>query len=220
MTGPRTSGSGRLAIGAAWAVLLLGLWLWGRELTSVPGGTTAPTTGDVAAVGRPLGDGPPAPFRPLAPSAPTRVDIPAIGVQAPVVRRGLDRAGAVAPPPFDQPGIVGWYGGGTRPGAPGAALLVGHTDTDTRPAVFHRIGALRPGDTIRVVRTDATVAEFTVEDVETVDRHRFDAARVYGPHERGRAELRLLTCAGTFDRASGTYSANTVVSAYLTGART
>ncbi|MFF5315818.1 class F sortase, partial [Streptomyces massasporeus] len=46
------------------------------------------------------------------------------------------------------------------------------------------------------------------------------AARVYGPHERGRAELRLLTCAGTFDRASGTYSANTVVSAYLTGART
>lgn len=46
----RPAGSGRLLTGVAWAVLLLGLWLWGREATD---GSSAPTTGDVAAVGRP-----------------------------------------------------------------------------------------------------------------------------------------------------------------------
>lgn len=51
----RPAGTGRLLAGVAWAVLLLGLWFWGREITDGPGGTSAPTTGDVAAVGRPLG---------------------------------------------------------------------------------------------------------------------------------------------------------------------
>lgn len=48
-----SSGAGRLLTGVAWAVLLLGLWLWGRELTDVRLGIAAPTTGDIAAVGRP-----------------------------------------------------------------------------------------------------------------------------------------------------------------------
>lgn len=49
----RSSGAGRLTMGVAWALLLLGLWLWGREVTDVRHGISAPTTGDVAAVGRP-----------------------------------------------------------------------------------------------------------------------------------------------------------------------
>ncbi|MEV3872600.1 class F sortase [Streptomyces sp. NPDC049906] len=210
------SAPARLATGTAWAVLLSGAWLWGREITAVPG-PGAPVRGDVAAVGRPVDREPPAPHRPLAPARPERVDVPLAGVRAPVVARGLDRAGAVAAPPLAQPGTVAWYGSGTAPGAAGAALLVGHADGRTGPAVFHRLRTLVPGDLVRVFRADGTVAAFTVEDVRTVDRGAFDPARAYGPHRPGRAELRLLTCAGTFDRGSGTYSANVVVSAYLTG---
>ncbi|MFI6248294.1 class F sortase [Streptomyces sp. NPDC051016] len=213
----RPAGTGRLLTGVAWAILLLGLWLWGRGVTEVPDGMTGATTGDVAAVGRPLGAELPPAARPLTSAAPQRIDIPDLGVQAPVVARGLDPDGGVDPPPFDQPGVVGWYGSGTEPGAAGTAVLVGHVDTETRPAVFYKISALHPGETVRVVRADGTVAEFTVDDIRVLPRDHFDAEQAYGTRESGRAELRLITCGGTFDRTTHSYTANVVVSAYLTG---
>ncbi|PKT67988.1 class F sortase, partial [Streptomyces populi] len=142
---------------------------------------------------------------------------PSMGVQAPVVARGLDGRGAIEAPPFDQPGVVGWYAAGAEPGSVGAALMVAHVDTETRPAVFYRLSTVKPGDTVRVARDDGTVAEFTVDDVQVLPRDRFDARQAYGARKPGRAELRLITCGGTFDRADGSYTANVVVSAYLTG---
>ncbi|MFE0515727.1 class F sortase [Streptomyces sp. NPDC058964] len=215
--GADPSGSGRLTTGVAWAVLLLGLWLWGRELTGVQPGPSGTTTGDVTSVGRPAGAELPPAAQPLGDALPQRVDIPELGVQAPVVARGLDRQGAVEPPPFDQPGVVGWYAAGVSPGAAGPALMVGHVDTETRPAVFYKLSTMQPGETVRVVRDDGRVAHFTVDDVQVLPRDHFDAAKAYGPHRRGRAELRLITCGGTFDRATRSYTANVVVSAYLTG---
>ncbi|MEU9155466.1 class F sortase [Streptomyces sp. NPDC048417] len=212
-----SAGTGRLLTGVAWAILLLGLWLWGRGVTEVPDGISGPTTGDVAAVGRPAGAELPPAAKPLGSAPPERIDIPDLGVQAPVVARGLDGKGGIDPPPFDQPGVVGWYGSGAEPGAAGTAVLVGHVDTETRPAVFYKISALRPGETIRVVRADGTVAEFTIDDVRVLPRDHFDAQQAYGTRESGRAELRLITCGGTFDRTTHSYTANVVVSAYLTG---
>ncbi|MCD9872116.1 class F sortase [Streptomyces guryensis] len=213
----RSSGPGRLLMGLTWVVLLLGLWLWARQVTDVRQGIPVTVTGDMAAAGRlPDAELPPA-ARPLGDALPQRIDIPALGVEAPVVPRGLDRQGAIDPPPFDRPGVVGWYAAGARPGAAGAALMVGHLDTENRPAVFYKLSTVRPGQTVRVVRDDRRVAEFTVDDVQVQDRDHFDARQAYGRHRPGRAELRLITCGGTFDRGSGSYTANVIVSAYLTG---
>ncbi|MFB9555417.1 class F sortase [Streptomyces roseoviridis] len=211
--------SGRALTGTAWAVLLLGLWLWGEDAADRPGRPSAPAAGDIAAVGRPPGAPPPPAHPPLAPAEPLRVEVPSLGVLAPVVPRGLDADGAIDPPPYAMPHTVGWYGSGTRPGSSGAALLVGHVDTESRPAVFYGLSAARPGAAVRVTRSDGSVAEFTIDDVRVLSRDRFDARAAYGPRVPGRAELRLITCGGTFDRASGTYTANVVVSAYLTGVR-
>ncbi|MGC9376207.1 class F sortase [Streptomyces sp. MH13] len=212
------TGSGRLVTGIAWVVLLLGLWLWGREATDVREEVSRPATGDMAAAGRPPDVPLPPAHAPLGDAPPQRLDIPALGVRAPVVARGLDAEGAIEPPPFDRPGSVGWYAAGVTPGAAGTALMVGHVDTETRPAVFHEVSTLEPGETIRVVRAGAAgVAEFTVDDVQVLPRDGFDAQQAYGPHRTGRAELRLITCGGTFDRATDSYTANVVVSAYLTG---
>ncbi|MFE9643558.1 class F sortase [Streptomyces sp. NPDC006365] len=213
----RTSGAGRLTMGVVWAVLLLGLWLWGREVTDVRLGTSAPTTGDVAAVGRPLRVQLPPAVEPLEGSArPERLVVPSLGVRAPVMVRGLDARGAIEAPPYARAGAVGWYGAGVRPGAEGAALLAGHVDTESGPAVFRRLSELRPGDKARVLRDDGSVAEFTVDDVQVLARDRFDAQQAYGVRQSGRAELRLITCGGSFDPDSRTYTANVVVSAYLT----
>ncbi|MGX4692017.1 hypothetical protein [Streptomyces sp. JNUCC 63] len=51
-------GTGRLLVGLAWVVLLLGLWLWGHDLGDVRQPPTVPVTGDMAAAGRPAGTGP------------------------------------------------------------------------------------------------------------------------------------------------------------------
>lgn len=212
-----SAGHGRLLTGVAWAVLLLGLWLWGRGITDGSGIGSAPTTGDVAAVGRPLGVPLPPAHDPIAGVAPRTVEIPSIGIRAPVVSRGLDKDGAIEPPPFETPQTVGWFGSGIRPGARGPALFVGHVDTETRPAVFYGLSAARPGAKVEVTRDDGTVAEFTIDDVQVFTRARFDAQKAYGPRKDGRAELRLITCGGTYDRASRSYTANVVVSAYLTG---
>ncbi|WP_328326863.1 MULTISPECIES: class F sortase [unclassified Streptomyces] len=212
-----SSGSGRLLTGVAWAVLLLGLWLWGRQITEGPEGSSGPKTGDVAAVGRPLGVTLPPAHDPLAGERPRRVQIPSVGINAPIVPRGLDAHGAVDPPPFEAPDEVGWFGGGTRPGAVGAALLVGHVDTNTRKAVFYGLSAVRPGQKVRVTGSDGSVSEFTIDDVQVFQRSHFNAKKVYGERVHGRAELRLITCGGSFDRTTRAYSANVVVSAYLTG---
>ncbi|MBT2410800.1 class F sortase [Streptomyces sp. ISL-12] len=209
----------RLVTGIAWTVLLLGLWLWGRDATD---GISGPATGDMAAAGRPPYLSLPPAHHPLVGDAePQRLDIPRLGIRAPVTERGLDAQGALEPPPFTSPGTVGWWAAGTTPGAAGTALMVGHVDTETRPAVFYRLSTLEPGDTIRVLRDqDGRTAEFTVDDVQVLPRDGFDARQAYGPRRSGRAELRLITCGGSFDRVSNTYTANVVVSAYLTGTGT
>ncbi|WP_319020101.1 MULTISPECIES: hypothetical protein [unclassified Streptomyces] len=55
--------------------------------------------------------------------------------------------------------------------------------------------------------------------MDVLPRRGFDAHRAYGRRDPGRAELRLITCGGAFDPASGGYAADVVVSAYLTGVR-
>ncbi|MFJ6697918.1 class F sortase [Streptomyces sp. NPDC091272] len=218
-TDESASGKGRAVTGTAWAVLLLGLWLWGRDLTEGTGGHAASAAGDVAAVGRPLLQVElPDAHRPVAGVRPRRLDIPSLGISAPVAPRGLDAHGAVDPPPYEQPKVVGWYRDGARPGARGVTLLVGHVDTRSKPAVFYGLSSARPGERVKITGADGSVTEFTVDDVQVFSRDKFDAKKAYGPRKDGRAELRLITCGGTYDHAARSYTANVVVSAYLTGA--
>lgn len=207
---PPERGVGRLVMGAAWALLLLGLWLCAREVAGGPVGTSAPTTGDVAAVGRPLGVELPPAHPPVPPAEPARVEIPSLALAAPVALRGsFDRAVASAPPR-----IVAWHGpAGPGPGAPGVSLLLGPVDARSAPAAFKDLGAARTGQRVRVVRADGSVAEFTIDDVRVTARGRYDEREAAQPRRPGRAELRLVTCGGE-DCAS-----RVLVSAYLTGTR-
>jgi Sortase domain len=138
---------------------------------------------------------------------PVRIEIPAIGVRAPVIRLGLnpDRSLEV-PKDF---GDTGWWSGGPRPGDPGPAVIVGQVDSDTGPAVFYRVGDLGAGDPITVVGADGRRARFTVTGKQEFPKDHFPTERVYG-RTTGPA-LRLITCSGTFDHSSGHYLDNTVV---------
>ncbi|GAA0623586.1 class F sortase [Streptomyces crystallinus] len=151
----------------------------------------------------------------LAPSEPVRIRIPAIRVDAPVLRLGLAPDGSLQVPPPGRSGSAGWFKDGAPPGAAGTAVMAGHVDDAHGPAVFYALGALKKGSRIEVARADRRTAVFSVDAVEVYPNDAFPDRRVYGP--AGRPELRVITCGGGFTEKSG-YRGNVVVFAHLTGA--
>lgn len=150
---------------------------------------------------------------PLARSAPALVAIPSIGAFAPVLPLGLDKDGWIAAPPATDAHLAGWYKDAPSPGERGTAVLVGHVDSASGPAVFYRLGALEKGGTIRVTREDGRIAVFEVYGVRVFDKRNFPARKVYG--DTGRPELRVLTCGGDYAAGTG-YTGNVVVFARMT----
>ncbi|MFB6438871.1 class F sortase [Streptomyces sp. NPDC056411] len=214
--------SGHLLAGTAWTVLLLGLWLWGRDL---PDGAPArlATTGDVAAVGRPLGrQAPPHTHAPVSAPAsvrPQRIVIGAPGAPAAgVVARPLAPDGTPAPPP-DGAAAVGWYAGGPQPGEAGAALLAVPSGAPAPHAALRQLTGITPGERVTVRRSDGSTVHFVVEDVQLFDRARFDARTARAARDPGRAELRLIGLRGATPspgRGALAVSEVVVVSAYMT----
>jgi LPXTG-site transpeptidase (sortase) family protein len=148
------------------------------------------------------------PFRPkeAVTGAPTRVRVPAIGVDSPLESLRIG-AGGELDAPVDY-ALAGWYADGTAPGDVGPAVIAGHVDSVRGPAVFARLKELKAGDTVEVARGGTTVA-FTVTGSSWHPKARFPTAEVYGPTPD--RQLRLITCGGSFDRGQRTYRDNLVV---------
>ena len=147
---------------------------------------------------------------------PVRLEIPAIGVATGLQRLGRAGDGTVEVPHGpDQWEVAGWYEDGTRPGDPGSAVILGHVDSMAGPAVFYRLRELRPGDRVEVLRAGGSRVAFTVERVARYPKRRFPTADVYYPTLE--PMLRLVTCGGAFDPASGHYTDNVIVFATLNG---
>jgi sortase (surface protein transpeptidase) len=148
-------------------------------------------------------------WRRLPPSPPVRVEIPAIGVSSSLVRLGLNPDRTMEVPGDFQ--VAGWFIGAPQPGQLGPAVIAGHVDSRTGPAVFYRLRDLRPGDQIRVVRADRRVVRFKVDSLASYPKQSLPPDAVYGATTT--PALRLITCAGSFDRSSRSYRDNLVVSA-------
>lgn len=138
-----------------------------------------------------------------------RLVIPSIGVDALIERVGLDEQGAVgAPSRLDG---VGWYGRGALPGQPGNAVLDGHLGLPWAPAVFGRLGQLRPGDTFDIVWPDGHQLHFRVTSSVRVSA---DAPAPPGLFARsGPSRVSLITCAGVWIQGKTTYSERLIVTA-------
>jgi hypothetical protein len=145
---------------------------------------------------------------------PVRLEIARIGVSTGLQRLGKDRHGAVDVPSGPHKwDTAGWYSAGTRPGDPGSAVILGHVDSTSGPAVFYRLRELRRGDLVEVVRADGSRARFTVQRVEQYPKARFPTADVYYPTLT--PMLRLVTCGGAFNHKVGHYVDNVIVFATL-----
>jgi sortase (surface protein transpeptidase) len=140
---------------------------------------------------------------------PVRLRIPSIRVRTDLQHLGLAADGTVAAP--DEWQTAGWYEKGPRPGQPGPAVIVGHVDSKTGPAVFYRLPELRPGAKVLVDLANGRTVTFTVTGHQQVAKSQFPADLVYSPTLQ--TILRLVTCGGTFDASTGHYRDNIIVTA-------
>ena len=155
---------------------------------------------------------------PLRRSLPVSVDIPAIGVHSKLLRLGVNPDGTIRVPPLNtRADEAAWYKYSATPGQRGVSVIEGHVDSYLGAAVFFRLGALRPGDSIDVRLANGITAVFRVTGVRRYVKTRFPARTIYG--RTGFPALRLITCGGTFDYTTRSYLSSTVVFASLTSAR-
>jgi hypothetical protein len=137
---------------------------------------------------------------------PVRIAVPSIGVDASMVDLGIAGDGSIEVP--RDPDQVGWLDASPAPGDQGPAVVAGHVDSTTGPAVFARLSTLDVGDEVVVTRRNGSTASFTVDGVRTYPQDDFPTSQVYGPVPG--AALRLITCGGAYLEDEG-YQDNVVV---------
>ena len=233
MSGPEQRGrrSRRPAVVLAALLVLagaltLGVALRAQQSPPQPPASAAATTPAVTSDGSTAVPAPPAAVDPggqlaqdsrgllLPASAPTHLDVPAIGVSSDLLDLGLQPDGTVEVPPLAKDSRAGWFTGSPAPGALGPAVILGHVDSaEYGPGVFFQLGALEAGDQITVDRADGTAAVFSVDRVASYRKDSFPTLEVYGNTDH--AALRLITCGGQFDTSTRNYLDNIVVYASL-----
>jgi sortase (surface protein transpeptidase) len=186
----------------AMAATVAGLLLTGRP--GRPPGTTSAAADRLTPQGTPAQLPQPAT---LTAPLPVALRIPAIGVRTRLIRLGITRQGKLQVP--TSPSVAGWYTSSPRPGQIGSSIIAGHIDSYLGPGVFYRLRELHPGNRIYVRQADGKLAIFRVTSVHQYPKAHFPTAAVFGPAPD--AELRLITCGGTFNYATHNYLSNVVV---------
>ena len=168
----------------------------GPSAPSGPTGTVAPAAGSFRSVRDYPGI-----------AEPVRLRIPALGVDTALQRLGRAADMTIEVPKDFQ--VAGWFAEGPRPGGPGPAVIIGHVDSASGPAVFGRLRELAPGAEVLVDRADGATVAFRVSGLQQVPKNEFPTAQVYGPTLE--PALRLVTCGGSFDVARHSYRENVIV---------
>src|SRR6266853_513191 len=190
---PRPGGMRARVAGVAGALLIVGgaaavgVAVATQQHAPQPSLTAAGTTGPAAGKAWWLS---------LRHSSPVSIEIPAIGVHSVLLHLGVKPDGTMQVPPVQRrPGAAAWYKYSVSPGQIGTSVIEGHVDSKQGPAVFFRLGALRPGDLVNVRLADGITGVFRVTGVRQYLKSKFPAETVYRDATRF-AALRLITCGG------------------------
>jgi LPXTG-site transpeptidase (sortase) family protein len=146
---------------------------------------------------------------PMPSNDPSRLEIPAIHVNAAVQYVGQGKTGNMAVPTnFTD---VGWYKLGPVPGQVGTAVIDGHVDNALALAgVFKHLDELVPGDKIQVVTNAGKTLTFKVDDIETYPDTSAPIDKIFTSDDN-ESHLNLITCAGDWIENAKSYNERLVV---------
>lgn len=150
---------------------------------------------------------------------PERIRIPSIGVDAAIIKVGLKGEGErkyMETPPGGE-NLAGWYSPKLpkgenpfpRPGEVGAAVIAGHVDSKEGADVFYRLKELQRGAEILVTDKDKRTYRFKVVDKVQTDKDQLPTDKIW--NDPTYAALRLITCGGPFNKATGHYAENVTI---------
>lgn len=212
MRAPNPGGRGRsLILALVGAVAGAALVVVGMNLSAVVGGRPEPSvTPHARAKSKTVAPAQPIPtVAPTAVSAtPTEIAIPAIGVKAAVEDVGLDSSGSMGVP--TNINDTAWYEDGAAPGQAGDAVIDGHLDWYTGPAVFWNLAKVAPGEAITVTMSNDTQIAFTVRSEQSYP-YATEPPGLFSTS--GPPTLSLITCAGQWDAGKQIYSNRLVLTA-------
>jgi LPXTG-site transpeptidase (sortase) family protein len=146
------------------------------------------------------------------PFAPARVVIPAIGVNAPVEQVGKKADGTMGTP--TKFGDVSWYEPGSKPGAPGNAVIAGHVNNAlTTSGVFQHLSQIALGDTVTMVSASGTEMQFMVSSIQEYPADSAPEASIFAT--TGTPTVVLITCDGSWVESAKSFDKRLVVFATL-----
>ena len=146
--------------------------------------------------------------QPVKAGVPQTLIIPTLNVRVLVEQVGLDSEKRMATPSnFIN---TGWYKFGPRPGDIGNSVIDGHFDTPTgAPSVFWDLKNMQKGDQIKVLDSNGKEYTFAATRVSSFPDKGFPIDLVFGKTDK--KMLNLITCSGTWDKATSSYSDRVVV---------
>lgn len=135
------------------------------------------------------------------------VTIPALAVEAPVARLGLDRFGRLDVPADST--TIGWHPAYTSlPGQGASTFIVAHYEYRGVPGVFFRLSTMKPGDFVTVALSDGSRHTYRVRSTVDYALGVIDMGALLRGRE-GTESLILMTCSGPSNE--GEYAFRTVV---------
>ncbi|MBO1753849.1 class F sortase [Allobranchiibius sp. CTAmp26] len=146
-------------------------------------------------------------------SAPSSINIPSLKEGSSLLTLGATANREIVVPDDKHADQAGWFTGSPTPGAVGPATIVGHVTSSRGGAVFYHLAQIKNGAKVQVTLKSGKVLTYDVYRVASFPKDAFPTQAVYG--NTSDPELRLITCGGSFDPATGHLRNNTVVYARL-----
>jgi len=138
---------------------------------------------------------------------PAQLSIPTLEIDAIIEPVSITESGQMDVPARTE--RVGILTNGVLPGMVGNAVIDGHVDNHTGPAVFFRLKNIKRGDIVSIKNEEGCKIDFMVESIEIFKTSDAPISKIFGSSKEPR--LNLITCTGKFDRKNQEYSERLVV---------
>lgn len=142
---------------------------------------------------------------------PTHMKIPSIGVDTTIQPTGILDNGEMGVP--DDVHVVGWFEPGYKVGEKGHAVLAGHVDSLSGPAIFYDLKKVKAEDKITLLDNNGREMIFVIKKIANYKTEEAPIAEIFGYSDK--RMINLITCTGVFNRNIGSHEERLVVSAEL-----